>query len=132
MRFTRVTKSVADWLAEAADYLEQHGWWKGALRGPNGQQACSLGAILFSQGLTERDARYADSADAERIQQVCAALIRAMPEEYQGFSDPTVAVNVVTNWNDDGDRHKQEVLDTFRKAEKIERAGFDPDEGRTA
>ena len=32
-----------------------------------------------------------------------------------------------TNWNDDVAETQQQVEDAFAKAEKIERAGFDPD-----
>lgn len=125
MQFARVSKTTADWLAEAAAYIEQNGWWKGALQGPNRRQVCAVGAILYSQGLTEADIN--NGPDSDRIHQVCAALLRAVPEQDPGLWSE---VGAVTDWNDRTVTSKQEVLDAFRKAEKIERAGFDPDAGK--
>jgi hypothetical protein len=106
-------KATADVLAEAGDYLESHGWWRGGLRGPNRRQVCALGAILFSQGLNEGQAK------TKPVLQAVNAFLNALPEEFQ--------TGAITSWNDHDAKNKQEVLDIFRKAEKIERAGFDPD-----
>jgi len=116
--------SVADWLDAAADYLENHGWWRGALLGPNRNQSCAVGAILFSADLDESQVQDPEVARA------CQALMKAI----DGSENIVLASGNVMTWNDDkerGARGKQHVLDTFRKAAKIERAGFDPDEGIT-
>jgi len=36
--------TVADWLAEAGDYLEHNGWWRNSMLGPNRRQACATDA----------------------------------------------------------------------------------------
>jgi hypothetical protein len=120
---TTRTKSedVAIWLGQAADYIESHGWWRGALRGPNRKQVCSLGAILFCRGYTGGDQYHPE------VQEVCTAVCSAIGA-YKLFewTDPQ-SINELTEWNDNCCTNKQMAVDTFRKAEKIERAGFDPD-----
>lgn len=113
-----MSEVVADALAESREYLEKNGWWKNRLRGPNGRQACALGAILFSQGLTKED----EGCALAKL--VCASLVRVLPKKSLERWDAT---NNVTWWNDHVAESKQAVLDAFAKAEKIERAGFDPD-----
>src|SRR4051812_41516944 len=106
-------KATADVLAGAGDYLESHGWWRGGLRGPNGRQVCALGALLFSQGLHHGNAHNLS------VLRAVNAFLNALPEEFR--------TGDITGWNDHEAKDRQEVLDTFRRAEKIERAGFDPD-----
>jgi len=122
-------KPVADILADAREYIEKHGWTQFTLRSP-GRNVCSIGAICYSQKW------YGDNVLAERqeeLQAVSRALVKIVGKrsEYPGMTP----VDRVMDWNDDLEtstrekkkKAKQEVLDTFAKAEKIERAGFDPD-----
>lgn len=109
-------KLLADILADAREYIEEHGWWRGHNRGPNGRQVCSRGAIIYSQGWNERHMTMEQC-------EVYASLEELLME---AAGDGDVEI---TAWNDDkaGAKNKQHVLDTFAKAEKIARTGFDPD-----
>jgi len=116
--------TVADWLAEAGDYLEHNGWWRNSMLGPNRRQACAMGAILFSQGLGEC------AVSSPAVTRVAFALQQALAPDkvtYPVTDANSMVVNNITYWNDSLAENKQEVLDAFRKAEKIERAGYDPD-----
>lgn len=112
-------KSIADILADAREYIETHGWWRGSLRGPNGRQVCSQAGIVFSQGWTWAGM---DLEQKQIVHAVDMTLLQAIgPDNFWG---------TVEGWNDDkerGAKNKQHVLDTFAKAEKIARTGFDPD-----
>jgi len=121
MRFIKFA-SIADWLDAAADYIEKNGWWRGSLYGPNKNQACSIGAILRAGNLDT------SAQDAKEVREVCAVLMIAV--NGRPLKDSMYATNEVASWNDDtanGARDRQDVLDMFRKAAKIDRAGFDPD-----
>jgi hypothetical protein len=114
-------KSDADILADAREYLEKNGWWRGSLRGPNGRQVCGMGAVMFSQGWKEHEHLLVEDAIGRQhtIRRILNKVLTAVgldPECYE-----------FTSWNDDVAKNKQQVLDAFAKAEKIERAGFDPD-----
>jgi hypothetical protein len=120
--------SLADWLAATREYIEKNGWWKGRLIGPNGNQACTVGAALFSANMGE------DKAQCAQMQELCVSVYRAIPQNQRpgGVPElflPVLAPGFVMNWNDEKERTKQEVLDVLAKAEKIERAGYDPDGG---
>jgi hypothetical protein len=119
-----MSDEIADVLADAREYIEKNGWWRGNLRGPNGKQVCSLGGLMFSQGLTEEK----DGAKDPRVKAASRALIQAIYSRKVGGLSGAIVVNSLTQWNDRVAANKQDVLDTFAKAEKIERAGFDPDE----
>jgi hypothetical protein len=113
-------KQIADVLADAREYQEKNGWWRGSLRGPNGRQVCMRGAILYSQGWKwgrmTREQRDLDQA-------VNQTLLQAIGPENNYWGS-------IEGWNDDneqGAKNKQHVLDVFAKAEKIARTGFDPD-----
>lgn len=118
-------KSDAEIYAEAREYLEKHGWWRGALTGPNGKQVCGLGAIAYSQGWMKGkhliNPEYSARADA----------LANKALDYSGIDRKRWTF---PSWNDSlgplgGAKDKQAVLDLFSRAEKIELAGFDPDEG---
>lgn len=113
-----MSEEVADWIADTREYIEKNGWWKKAYRGPNGKQVCTAGALFYSHNLNPDDAGTRDL----RVVQVARAICRVIP----GVPD-TYALNTIYDWNDDEDRTKQQVLDALAKAEKIERAGYDPD-----
>jgi len=106
--------------------MEKMGWIRDEMR--NSYGVCSLGAIEY--GLKEElfgstpmgQVPIKDRmAYGELARNVTTALAQVLPEG-QGS-----APNQVINWNDVVAKDRQEVLDTFAKAEKIERAGFDPD-----
>lgn len=107
-------KSDADVLAESREYLETHGWWRGALLGPNRRQVCGMGAVLYSQGWNEHD--------LDHVHQVTRVLSKVMVAVGRG------PVACFTDWNDHQVKNKQEVLDAFMKAEKLERSGDVRDE----
>jgi hypothetical protein len=112
-------KQIADILADAREYIEKNGWWRGALRGPNGKQVCMRGAILYSQGW-----------DWHRMTSEEKALDLAVGQTLlQALGERNIHGNIEA-WNDDkerGAKNRQDVLDAFAKAEKIARTGFDPD-----
>lgn len=122
-------KSDADIMAEAREYIEKNGWWRGALRGPNGRQVCGLGGLIYSQGWNNRaNTGYLEEyrEDTDRIiGKVFAVALSTMPLKEQ-IPFPHILTDF-TVWNDKVAKDKQEVLDAFAKAEKIERAGYDPD-----
>jgi hypothetical protein len=118
-----MSDEIADVLAEGREYIETHGWWRGGLIGPNGKQACSLGGLLLSQNLGEHDLHNKLSG-VDRIFLATQAIMRVV---YGNNDRDCCSVDELTWWNDHSAKDKQEVLDAFAKAEKIERAGFDPD-----
>lgn len=118
---TKTFDSVADLLAASREYIENHGWCQGHYQLPDGS-VCSLGSLPAAMGLswyafhTKASSRQKTMVrDAER------ALMKAIGIRSSHSTIPA--------WNDFGERTEQEVLDIFAKAEKIERAGFDPDKG---
>jgi len=123
-------KEVADVLAESREYIEKHGWTQHELsRSGAGTSVCSLGAIIYSQyedvNVDNEDHVY-DQHRGE-IESVIRSLIKAgVPVTVSESPFTTIAANI-TGWNDMSERTQQEVLDLFAKAEKIERAGYDPD-----
>jgi hypothetical protein len=121
MQFTRLSRNqVAEWLHNAADYIEENGWWRGSYRGPNGRQACTIGGILFGNGLTK------DDDELLEVREVCQAVMQVVT----GANVPVVtATTEVAMWNDHAAKDRQEIIDALRKAEKIAVGGFDPDKG---
>lgn len=116
-----MSERIADILDQAADYLESHGWWRGNLRGINGRQVCTVGAIKYSQGwaldtLTSTEGRLVENA-----------LMRVIREDKTSNLDRFASYFGIVGWNDHVARDRQHVLDVMRKAAKIERAGYDPD-----
>jgi hypothetical protein len=117
-----LAKTDAEIMAETREYIEKNGWWKGAMLGPNGRQVCGAGGLMYSQGWVWKGIitipeEYQE--DANRILGKVAKAIglRVHSQNTTGF----------VQWNDNIAKTKQEVLDAFAKAEKIELAGFDPD-----
>jgi hypothetical protein len=113
-------KSDADIMAEAREYIERNGWWRGGLRGPNGRQVCALGGLVYSQGWGNKSGNGYNTEYMEDVERILGKL-------HAVLSIPGSDGWVFTSWNDKIAKDKQEVLDVFAKAEKIERAGFDPD-----
>ena len=120
-----MSDAVADVYAASREYLEREGWWKGNVLGPNGQQVCLLGAIIYSQGYTEER----DLDERPLLKTAVQNLAKMIDPSWGTTLDPyhLSAPTFVATWNDEGERVKQQVLDLLAKAEKIERAGFDPD-----
>jgi hypothetical protein len=116
-------KTVADILAESREYLEEHGWTSGTLVDDDGR-VCTLGAVVFSQQWENGNDMHAEHTGDARVM-MRALLDTSLTGLYRdNDKDP---VSLVVAWNDDEGRTEQEVLDAFAKAEKITRAGFDPD-----
>lgn len=113
-----MSEETADLLAGTREYIEKNGWWRGALVGPNGKQVCLLGALVRSMGLGDETSVYRDPKGMLAIH----AIHGVLKQRFGPFGIP--------EWNDNcdiGAKNKQDVLDVLAKAEKIERAGFDPD-----
>jgi hypothetical protein len=116
-RGATMNDQIADRLAGGREYIEKHGWDRGAWVHRNGK-VCSIGGIVMSLDLSVRSVHSGPVEDAARVLLQAAGV---------PVHDWDTAVSVVTRWNDMPGRTEQEVLDTFAKAEKIARAGFDPD-----
>jgi hypothetical protein len=115
-----MSEETADVLAAGREYIEQNGWWRGHLIGPNGQQACAVGGLMRGLHLA------ATSVEKDpRVLNACFALANVLGAE-RAYPLQT-NIGYVEYWNDHYAKDKQAVLDAFAKAEKIERAGFDPD-----
>ena len=50
MEAADVMADIADLIADTREYIEKHGWWRGALFGPNGSQVCIFGAMYRALG----------------------------------------------------------------------------------
>jgi len=111
-------KSVADYLADTREYIDQKGWTQGRYRDLNTGAVCSLGGI--QQVLVQDGVDLSTGQGLRLFHTVAEAFAKVVRTRIS--STATIAV-----WNDTPTRTKQEVLDAFAKAEKIERAGFDPD-----
>jgi hypothetical protein len=124
-------KSDADILAETREYIHEHGWTRGTMQNPRTKKVCSLGGLCLSQGWWWQSKNGNENSIPgeyhETVARICnkvlAVAVGFPPLNYQN------AIMAVTRWNDNlTDRNgQQEVEDAFAKAEKIERAGFDPD-----
>ena len=123
-----MSDEVADALANGREYIEKNGWWRGHLVGPNGHQACALGGLLLGNGQEAKDAVFRKNLV---LQAAVVRLAGVIDSDYRRRSNSHVVVNTsaIADWNDRKTRckDKQDLLDTFAKAEKIERAGYDPD-----
>lgn len=124
-----MTKPDADILEEARIYLEVNGWWRGSLRGPNGRQTCGMGAVVYSQGWqSERHPNGVPIEHQGAVNRLLVKVLMAVGKPVSVLGERYVlATGEFTRWNDHEVKDKQAVLDAFAKAEKIERAGFDPD-----
>jgi hypothetical protein len=104
-----VTDEMADTLDNAADYIENHGWVQGVLYGP-GSRVCAMGALRRTLG----------TPDPERLpEEPLVALLDGAGIAPDECDEELTAV--VAGWNDDPARTKQEVLDAFRRAARVER-----------
>jgi len=110
-------KAIADIIAEAREYLEKDGWIQGELR--NDEGVCAIGAIIYSQDWEDEVSEESEKIQMEKVASYLGMVVLSKPEPVPAFNIPA--------WNDDEDRELQEVLDAFAKAEKIARAGYDPD-----
>lgn len=116
-----MSDEVADAIADAREHIEKYGLWKGNLMGPD-NKACVMGALTCTLGLLQRQQGLPMSRifKSEVGATAVVAIYRTMRAEGIIASIP--------DWNDAESTTEQEVLDLLAKAEKIERAGFDPDE----
>ena len=105
-------KEAADVLAESREYLEEHGWCRGAMQDYLGN-VCSMGAICYSQHWANKSMT---PFELNLFKTVCQALMQVIAKE-TGFRHD------IPQWNDSYARDKQEVLDLFMKAEKQARSG---------
>ena len=120
-----MSDEVADALAAGREYIEQHGWWRGSFIGPNGRQVCALGGLMLSHGLDTTTRVGDDPVVAKAVQRLATTI----DDDVHEWSALDSCSAVVWKWNDSKRlcKDKQQLLDTFAKAEKIERAGYDPD-----
>lgn len=116
-------KSDADIMAETREYIEEHGWTTGMLLDGVGR-VCGMGGVLGSQGWFNVEQ---NDVAPERQQVTERILYKVLTAAYGEHPRRTFRVSMFTDWNDNFVKDKQEVLDAFAKAEKIERAGYDPD-----
>jgi len=121
-------KNDADVLADGREYIESHGWWRGELSNPRGE-VCGLGGIAYSQDWVD-SAGNLDDQYLTDVQRVALHLVAALGAEVADIPYPSNSMPAAAKfaaWNDKVAPNKQAVLDLFAKAEKIARAGFDPD-----
>jgi hypothetical protein len=116
-------KSDADIMHESREYIRKNGWTTDTMRDDAGR-VCGYGAVMWSQGWAVLDESSAlNNTHQERARVVLAKVLTAIgvtDEDHPQLAD-------FTGWNDDMAENQQQVEDAFAKAEKIERAGFDPD-----
>jgi hypothetical protein len=123
-----MSDEVADAIANGREYIEKNGWWRGNLVGPNGRQACALGGLLLGNGLETNVVLEKHPLVIKAVNRIAGVLEPSLAERYANSQYPIQSL--IWSWNDSKNdcKGKQDVLDVFAKAEKIERAGFDPDE----
>lgn len=121
-----MSDEVADALANGREYIEKNGWWRGGLKGPNGRQACALGGLLLGNGQGTNEGVFREDMT---LQAAVIRLAMTIDTQFRGIENVSIHTNTIAIWNDRQSmcKDKQELLDTFAKAEKIERAGYDPD-----
>ena len=123
---------LADLLADTREYIERHGWWRNALVGPNGKQVCTLGGIYYSQGWVTKASQAEHQPEIREINLLLQqALLHQHPSgritKIHGHLPHRIEDMSIPEWNDHFAQDVQDVLDTLAKAEKIARAGYDPD-----
>ena len=119
-----MSDEVADAIGNGADYIEKNGWWRGDTVGPNGRQACLVGGLLLGNGYHQ------DEEGLLRSDPILARAVMRLADLIEPEASTEGSENfLVTTWNDNKRtcKNKQQALDLMRRAEKIERAGFDPD-----
>jgi len=127
----QLMEKVADLLAGTREYIEKNGWWRGGLIGPNKKQRCVLGAEYDTLGLYCGDMMPHEMLEANKlvVSYINGTKPHPNPKVYANLRPHRRArrVDTVDEWNDYFAIDKQHVLDTLAKAEKIARAGYDPD-----
>lgn len=127
----KLEERIADLLAATRERLEKKGWWRGSLVGPNGQQRCVIGAMDYVLGI-ENYRTQMPERDTE-LRKATNDLIMSLVERprlslpLRGKESRLRTPTALEDWNDWFAKDKQEILDTLAKAEKIARAGYDPD-----
>jgi hypothetical protein len=122
-------EQIADVLAETREYIEKHGWVRGNLVLLGGQ-ACIMGGVVVTQDWLDGDRNVKVKA-LPSVNEVLYAVYQVLfpevevAEATRGSLAP--ASSMVVQWNDTQAETEQEVLDVLAKAEKVTRAGFDPD-----
>jgi hypothetical protein len=116
-----MSDQTADDLAAGREYIETHGWTTNLLQAADGT-VCAVGGLIRGMGLSTDEHLICEDP---RVRDAAKALVRALHRPSELRINP---VCTVTDYNDEQAEDKQAVLDWFAKAEKIERAGFDPDE----
>lgn len=113
------TVDIADVLERAADDIATNGLAKGELLNEDGQH-CSIGAIGHALGHKMDLDGFVDYSayDSGNLRQVASFLVHYLPEETQEQNWPSVAWNVIVEWNNEPDRTAEEVVDTMRLAAK--------------
>lgn len=128
--YTPVEKSDADILAESREYIEENGWIQGTIQDAHGS-VCGLGGIVVSQDwMYHEEQTITLEIRRDRHSQVKRIIFKVLGALGVPIVDDLpyeMVLMSLTNWNDQKERTEQQVLDAFAKAEKIERAGFDPD-----
>lgn len=112
--------SVADLLASAREYIEKHGWLRGDIHNLEGN-VCAYGALVYSQGW------YGTGKSLSPGQMDTIVECQHLLVEQAKKIHPDQGIDTVPHWNDRCATGQQEILDVFAKAEKIARAGYDPD-----
>lgn len=121
---TVTIKPDADILADTRWYLETHGWSRNAMKDHLGR-VCGLGAIGYSQGWMVFGT--INAAAWKPMTRIAKKILDAAGVE---VPDDNV-LGEFANWNDMHVVNQQHLLDVIARAEKIERAGYDPDKGTT-
>lgn len=119
-----MSDQVADAIGNGADYIEKNGWWRGNTVGPNGRQACLVGGLLLGNGY------HWNEEDALRLDPILSGAVVRLATLIEPVGNTAGSENfLVTTWNDSKRtcKDKQQALDLMRRAEKVERTGFDPD-----
>jgi hypothetical protein len=125
------SEQVADVLAETREYIEEHGWIAGELI--LGQRVCIMGGVVASQGWFD-EKRNVQPEKIGSVNEVLYAVWKVLFPE--GVTEETLrrvrgslteTSSQVVRWNDTEPTTEQDVLDVLAKAEKVTRAGFDPD-----
>ena len=120
-----VQKIPADIIADAREYLEEYGWCRGTMRDRQGH-VCVMGAICHSQGWVGVTL---DGSDQELFAEACRLVLNEARKVHPGRMYVTRyrVPMAIPDWNDRYASGEQEILDVLAKAEKIARAGYDPD-----
>jgi hypothetical protein len=109
----RKPNPVADVLMKAADLLEKHGHVKMTRKNPNGSM-CFLGALKTAQGRDEHHHTYDTPLTLLASEKVMETLGLTFGRGY-ALND---ARHVMADWNNEGKRTAQEVIDAMRQTAK--------------